>query len=226
MKHISEISSIADAVVKRYIARGIIPTAYGEDICMAMIESFILKKENINKNFNHKSKIETYYTAVLNRMCCEQIRKENKHWINTECINNQITEVKSSNPPDLDLIIKQEVSFLFDILDQMTIDGKRFKVMLFFYYNIPFLKGIIENWATMRSYLAYAVLVRTEKTAKDELYEKMKDAINYVEDIDKKRDAIRMWFTSRVSNLLTSLNKDNRAYHTKETIALLLERKK
>lgn len=226
MKHISEISTIADAVVKRYIARGIIPIAYGDDICMAMIESFLLKKEAINKNFNHKSKIETYYTAVLNRMCCEQIRKEFKHWKNTEPIDNQINETTSANLPDLDLIIKQEVTLLFNILDQMTIDGKRFKVMLFFYYNVPFLKGIIEHWATEKSLFVYDILNRKEKITKDEVYEKMKDAINYVEEMNKKRDAIRMWFTSRVSILLTILNKDNRAYHTKETIALLLERKK
>ncbi len=66
--------------VLRYVSRKAIPSREYEDVEMAVIEKFINQKQQIVTNFEGKAQPSTYCIAIVNRMCCEVIRKEWKHW--------------------------------------------------------------------------------------------------------------------------------------------------
>jgi hypothetical protein len=73
------LNHLINKVVMRHVSRGVIPTREQEDVKTSILEKFLLKQNKIDGSFQGKSKIATYYTAVINRMCAEVIRKEQKH---------------------------------------------------------------------------------------------------------------------------------------------------
>src|SRR6056297_698798 len=119
---------LAEKVVDRYVYSGTIPSREREDVMMSMVENFLNKQDRIVSGFSGKAKITTYCIAVLNRMCCEVIRKQLMHWKSRpeEYIKEDYSSVLSSSEH---LVIEDEVHFLDKIFRMFNED--RVKILIF-----------------------------------------------------------------------------------------------
>ncbi|MGM0497951.1 MAG: hypothetical protein ACQESJ_08540 [Bacteroidota bacterium] len=76
----TELMKYAAKIVCRYIYQGTIPEREEENVKMSIVGDFWEKQDIIAARFSGKAKISTYCIAILNRMCCELIRKNSMDW--------------------------------------------------------------------------------------------------------------------------------------------------
>ncbi|WP_462281063.1 hypothetical protein [Salinivirga cyanobacteriivorans] len=212
-------------VVARYIARGAIPRREQADVETAIIEKFLLKQEQIDSAFQGKAKISTYYIAVINRMCAEVIRKEQKHWysLNEHDDKKILADSTTNFDASKQTLVNEELKRFRATI--MLFNGSSAKVLLFlkFYYDIPITTQEIRNYAESKTAKAQKIIEKRSELSKAELNQKLADLILLVEGKKVGGDAVRMWINKQMDTLLCRLNGQNKSFHNKETIGLMLE---
>ncbi len=221
-----EVSRISEAVVARYIRRSAIPWREREDVKMEIIEKFIDKKEQIVSSFEGKSKFTTYLTAVINRMCCEVIRKEQKHWYafvdDTEHKLHQ-NEYTTSTETAKALLFREEVKRLTNTL--LFFNGHSAKVNLFLklYFNISVKSIDVELYNAEKVHDIMKLLSDIHSVSKTELFEIMARVQELAENKKVGGDAVRMWLNKQIDVVLKRLNNNDICKHNKESLAILFE---
>lgn len=224
-EQLKTVSFIISQVVAKYISRRVIPERERGDVEMAITEKYLLKREKIHQAFEGRSKLTTYYTAVVNRMCCEVIRKEQKHWYAVE--ENEYTYKPESGSAAYDTarltLLKEEMkrfSFALILFNDLLA-----KVILFlkYYFEIPIKDEEIHAYAGLKKDQAAAILGQRSGLAKAEVNEKLAELVLLVEDKKVGGDAIRMWTNKQIDILIARMNGDNQRYHNRETITIMLE---
>ncbi|MDG5799618.1 hypothetical protein QA597_04495 [Marinilabiliaceae bacterium ANBcel2] len=225
---LSTIKSISSKVVGRYVSRGAIPERERGDVEDSIIEKFVLKKEQIDNRFKGKSKRSTYYTAVINRMCCEVIRKEHKHW--HVVTNNSDEEFHHYATVELDsakqTYVNEELKRFNNSI--MLFNGTHSKVLLFlkYYFDIPLQESIITEYAGYNNKEAVLKILGNRKgLSKAAVTERLAKLVLLVENRDIGGDAVRMWINKQINVLLNRMNGNNKRFHNKETIGIMLEMK-
>ena len=221
------ISKISSKVVSRYIARSVIPLREKEDVEMAIIEKFLDKKEKITGAFEGKSKPVTYFTAVINRMCCEIIRKEQKHWYALPDDQQKDNE-KQDNPgliyeSEKGAAINNEVKRLSKAM--LFFNGTSAKINLFlkYYYDIPLKNTDFINYSEENKNFIKDILVDQKVDSKAGKFEKLAKLVNKVENKNIKSDAVRIWLNKQTDILIKRLNHNNASNHNAESLGLLFE---
>jgi len=225
---LKEINRIADSVVSRYVARSAIPYREREDVKMAVLEKFLDKKEQILNAFEGKSKLTTYLIAVINRMCCEVIRKEKKHWYafvddsdgmyaQKECTTVYETSKK--------LLFKEEVQRLSNTMQFFNGSCAKVNLFLKLLFNIPITSKDIELYSPDKADMIKEFFIDVDNSKKTELFEKMAHAQNIVENKNVGGDAVRIWLTKQIQTILQRLNGNEMSSHDKESLAVLFEMK-
>lgn len=223
---ISEIDLLAlsEKVVSRYVAAKTIPLKDKEDVQMAMVEKFLLKQELIKKSFKGDSKVSTYCIAVLNRMCCEVIRSELKHW------KNQLIETEDKSSTSIlktseQLLINDEKALLQKIFILLGNECYKTIVFLAYYYKLfpkefevqQYDKNYIEN-------KLIELLSNNESNTKGEIFNILSKTVNLVEGKEVKHDAVRMWLNKNIDIVIARLNGPfNRTSYDKESLQILFE---
>ncbi|ALO14652.1 hypothetical protein L21SP5_00985 [Salinivirga cyanobacteriivorans] len=212
-------------VVARYIARGAIPRREQADVETAIIEKFLLKQEQIDSAFQGKAKISTYYIAVINRMCAEVIRKEQKHWysLNEHDDKKILADSTTYFDASKQTLVNEELKRFRATI--MLFNGSSAKVLLFLklYYDIPITTQEIRNYAENKTAKAQKIIEMRSELSKAELNQKLADLVLLVEGKKVGGDAVRMWINKQMDTLLCRLNGQNKSFHNKETIGLMLE---
>jgi len=215
---------LSEKVVSRYVYAGTIPLKDKEDVVMSMVEKFLIKHDSIKKAYNGDAKITTYCIAVLNRMCCEVIRKEFKSWRHVsdfEMIHPATSELSSSEK----LIIDDEVKLLGKII--LFFDQEFYKVRLFLacYYQLPLHDDDIQGYDPNNKAGGLIKSIQRENDlSKGNTFEILATIVNQVEGKQIKPDAVRMWLNKVIETLIARLNGPfNRSQYTKETLQLLFE---
>lgn len=216
--------ALCQKVVGRYVARKVIPERDAQDVEMAIMEKFLVKKDKIMQAFNGRSSVRTYFIAILNRMCCEVIRSDSRHWYSVNSVECESDEIQDYNLADTALLIRSEVLHLEKLLKSLPKDSAKTLLMAKYYYNIPVHPLEIESWAPGCFNKVSGILKRDNNTSKGELFVRMALAVNLIENRSIKPDAVRMWFNKQMNCLLDALNGQKSAYHTNETLILLFER--
>jgi DNA-directed RNA polymerase specialized sigma24 family protein len=225
---VQQILELANTVVSGYVRRSIIPKRENEDVKMAIVEKFIIQREKIDKAFEGKSKLSTYYIAIMNRMCCEIVRRENRYWY--AVTENEYTNERSESDSttmnfetEKDLIIKQEEHRLEQVIN--SCHGKKGKLLLFlkFYFDLPISREEIEQYAEHLTEDLTLILKRDQTTAKSEVYNILANAVNLAEHKNIKGDAVRMWMNKHIDLIICELNKCEDTEYTIENIETLLE---
>ncbi len=220
------LKELTEKVVGRYIARSVIPKREQEDVETAIIEKFLLKQDKIDSAFQGKSKRTTYYIAVLNRMCAEIIRKEQKHWY---AVKEMADKYVRQDAPTFSYeaakhtLVKDELKRLKVAL--MLFGSMHAKVLLFlkYWYNIPLGRNDVEDYAGKLVKEAMEMLEGRDDLSKTQIHERLADLLALVEKKDISGDAVRMWLNKQMNMILYRLNGENEHFHTKETIGLMLE---
>ncbi len=213
-------------VVSRYVARNAIPLREKEDVEMAVVEKFLKKRTETLKAFKGNSKLTTYYTAIINRMCCEIIRKEQKNWYiihdghQEEISKSSSTQIFES---EKNILIKEEVKRLANTL--LFFNGTMAKVTLFlkYYFDIPLEDIEIKSYNTCKFNALKSILSQRSSLSKTSMFENMAQAIHIAEQKKIGKDAARMWLNKHIEIILSRMNANGLSSHTKESLAILLE---
>jgi DNA-directed RNA polymerase specialized sigma24 family protein len=224
---VGEITSITKRVVSKYTARRVIPKREMEDVEMAILEKFIKQKEQILKAFEGKAKFSTYCMAIVNRMCCEVIRKESRHWYavhEEELLPGQYEQSTPSIETEKNAVLHSEILRLKQIL--LFFNEESTKVLLFlkYYFDLPIGKSDVFAYCPTREKRLLDIFINPrEGLSKGELFERLAEVVNLVENRKVKGDAVRMWLNKQIEALLIRLNGMGGSRHTKESLALLFE---
>jgi len=220
----NDLLQYAERVVNRFIANKHIPRREKEDVQMAIVEKFLIKRTRIFNSFQGKSKISTYCIAVLNRMCLEIIRKEIKHWNLSEDKYKEIREDKGLDSID-NLIIIDEIRFLKNIIELFYDEKDKIVLFLAYYYQLNINKTIISEYDN--NYINHNLLKLFEypkNITKGLIFENLTKAANIVENRNNKNDATRIWLNKIINSIIIKLNSPfQRANYNKESLEVLFE---
>lgn len=220
----NDLLTLSEKVVLRYVYAKTIPLKEKEDVQMSIIEKFLKKQDIIKKRFKGDSKISTYCIAVLNRMCCEIIRSELKHWKNqlTETEDNTSTSALKTSEQ---LIIKDEKNQLHKIFILLGNECHKTIVFLAFYYRFHAKENEVKQYD--KDYIKnklIELLTIKESSNKGEIFNILSKIVNLVEGKQIKSDAVRMWLNKNIDLVINRLNGPfNRANYDKESLEILFE---
>ncbi len=222
----STIMELVSNVVMRYVSKSCIPKREKEDVEMAILEKILNQQEKINASFQNKSSIKTYYIAIINRMCCEVIRSESRHWysvsdIEVELVANQKSSMIMNG--EMQTIIKSEIKRLHRVM--LFFNGERTKILLFlkYFFIIPIEENEIKNYAKQNFPKVNSLFNQDESLTQSERYQRMAEIINIVEEKEVKGDAVRMWLNKQIEMILKRMNIYNDSNHCKESLKIMME---
>jgi DNA-directed RNA polymerase specialized sigma24 family protein len=221
-----KIIDIAGSVVSRYVFRSVIPAREKDDVVMSMVEKFIRSRAKIEESFEGKAKATTYIVAILNRMCCEVIRRESKHWYSIEEVDaySKIsTSATLAIEAEKSFAISNEVKRFNTALLFFNEDLAKVKVFLKCLFDLPFGDMDIADYAGAKAEQVRILLESVDDGSKGEKFEVLSKVVNFVEGKNVKSDAVRMWLNKQIDAILNRLNRNGISNHNKESLALLLE---
>lgn len=191
---------------------------------MGMVEKFLQKQDNIQNAYHGKAKVTTYCIAVLNKMCCELIRKELKQWKQQSSVFFDNEHITNSHPLKK-LVINDEVKLLYNTL--LLFDNERIKVQLFLAYlfQLSLIKNDLvvydKNYKKNKLDILFSQINLKNKS---EIFKNLTYAVEVAENKFVKHDAVRMWLNKNITRIIVRLNGPfNRANYDKETLQILFE---
>jgi DNA-directed RNA polymerase specialized sigma24 family protein len=224
---IQNIVALCENIVLKYVSRNAIPYREKEDVIMAVTEKFMNQKDKIDNNFKGKSKVSTYYISVLNRMCCEIIRKEQKHWFAVQDLETKDfpgnQEQTQSFDTEKELIIKEELKRLKKILQMYTDEHFKLLIFLNYFYRIPVKAIDIEQYNKEHFPQIRRILTETPSLSKGEIFENLAKVVSISEKKHIGADALRMWLNKAMTGIINRMNINGIYQYNKETLGILLE---
>ncbi len=227
-KAIIDVMQWAKVVVSRYVSKGVIPNREQEDVEMAIVEKFLRQQEKIDQSFKGNSKLSTFYIAVINKMCCEVVRKESRHWYTvSDDIQavDRLGNADSSIESDKKLAISYEIKRLTDVMLFFNGDRAKINLCLKIYFDIDVKEWEIREYKGINNSDIIRVLNRSKEMSKAEKYDFMAEIINNAEQKNTKGDAVRMWLEKKIQTILLRMNNLHESNHDKESLGILLEYK-
>jgi hypothetical protein len=214
----------ADKVVSRYVYQGTVPERDREDVKMSVVERFWEKKERIASAYSGEARISTYCIAVLNRMCCEEIRKNMMHWKSRseDYIQQDRSSVLSSSEQ---LVIKDETRLLDKIIRLLHEEKSKVLVYLaYFFFLKPKETHIEEYFRNCPQNGIVKLLDPGEIQNKSHLFDNLAKVMNACENKSVQADAVRMWLNKTMDKIIEQLNGPfNRAHYDRESLRTLFE---
>lgn len=223
---IDTIKHLVEKVVGRYVSNRAIPVREESDVVMSVVEKFILNRSKIDRAFEGKSKITTYYIAVFNRMCCEVIRKEQKHWYTVSGHDDEVfseTNTPSFSETEKQLFIQEELKRFGFVLQ--TFGGEEAKIYLFvrYYYRLPVTPERVAAYCRNAPEEIYAILIEETGTNQADIFDRLARVVSLAEGKNVKGDAVRMWLHKRLDAMLNRINLNGISHHTRESLQILFE---
>ncbi|WP_462317547.1 sigma-70 RNA polymerase sigma factor region 4 domain-containing protein [Marinilabilia sp.] len=221
-----QLMEIVKKVISRYVAKGSIPGREAPDAEMSVFEKFWNNREKILSAFQGKSQLTTYCIAVANRMCCEFIRKEKKHWNQLHEAMETVAELNNNTnhfETEKNMHFKNEVKRLSNALQFFNGESAKFNLFLKYYLDIPINNEDIKKYHPQNIQSISTLLNQKEPSSKGEKFEQLAEVVNTVEAKNVKSDSVRMWLNSRMTTLLNRLNGNGITSHNHESLTILME---
>ncbi|MCQ2975396.1 MAG: hypothetical protein MJ211_11380 [Bacteroidales bacterium] len=223
---IKMVTTIADIIVKKYIKVGIIESTDYEDTKQTLIEKYYTKKERIESIYDSRSKPETYISAVLYKMLLEILRNKNAKEKHFEDYKQKVLKNDKQHEitPEEKLILENEKKYLNRVI--ATFGNESNKIILFckMFFRIKPTNFDLESYTkkTCNKELETYIQIDGSENDKD-IFEKLCNLCNIVENKDNKPDAIRMYVNKTNAKLINRLNGNNRANYNEESLGLLFD---
>ena len=217
---------IVKKVISRHVAKGSIPKREASDAEMSVFEKFWDNRRKIFNSFEGRSQITTYCIAVANRMCCEFIRKEKKHWNQMHENMETVAELRhntSRYEAEKNILVNQEVKRFSNALHFFNGERSKLKLFLKYYFDVPVKHSDAEDYFQNNPEAVLSLLNQSGKYSKKEKFEMLAELVNRVEEKNIKSDSVRMWLNDRIDTLLRRLNGEGISMHNNESLAILLE---
>ncbi|TVQ16930.1 MAG: hypothetical protein EA361_03370 [Bacteroidetes bacterium] len=223
---IEQIKDLAERVVVKYIASTAIPSREKSDVVMAIVEKFLQNRHKIDKVFEGRSKITTYYIAVFNRMCCEVIRKEQKHWHavkDNEFETHQQEDSTSVFETEKNVVIKDELKRLNCLMQIYNGQGAKINLFARYYFRIPVTPDDIHGYCQHHSDDIFHIVSNVPVNNQADIFNNLAQVISIVEGKQVKGDAVRMWLHKRLDAIVNRINMNGVSNHTRESLKTLME---
>lgn len=220
-----QLMEIVKKVVSRYVSKGSIPKREASDAEMTVFEKFWDNRDKILCAFQGKSQLKTYCIAVANRMCCEFIRKEKKHWNQLHEGMETVAELNNNthhHEAEKVMHFNNEIKRLSNAMHLFNGEAAKFKLFLKYYLEIPFNEKDVKAYCN-KPELVFSKLRQDDNLSKAEKFEHLAEIVNLVEEKSVKSDSVRMWLNSRMNTLITRLNGQGISSHNNETLTVLME---
>lgn len=216
---------MAHKVVMRYVQRRAIPEKESQDVEMAMVEKFLKQKQRIVQAFEGKSAPETYGIAILNRMCCEVIRQEQKHWYHLDAdeVLGKLEQAEPSFTSISPMMFQFEINRLKQVMETAIRHPEKLRALLAVYFELQHADRWLADYAGSQAKAATALLTEHSSSSKSVRYELLGRIISLVEQRKMKADAARMYLYKEMDRLIELLNKNEQSNHSRETLRLLFE---
>ena len=219
----NELIEIAKRVVARYMYKGAIPKRDAEDTQMSIVEKFYNQQIKIKASFKGDCKINTYCIAILNRMCCEIIRKDFKTW---QQVQNNETPIElgrsETYTSEKKAVINSEIKRLKYILNFFGDDRYKLILCIKLIYNLFIDNNDIKNIGVTDVNKYMIILKEAENKLLADKYNVLASLFNEIEDKKNKGDSIRMWMNKNTDKIIYLLNENNSNYD-KKSIVILFE---
>lgn len=193
--NVEQVTELARKVTGRYVARGVIPPRDSEDVTSAVLEKYLMKQDQILQSFAGNTSLTNYLTAVFNRMCCEVIRSESRHWYavgdNEDCLSN---DDKGCHQTEIETFITSEVALLFRLIKSAGVEGAKLLLLVRYFYQMVISSEDVYYWTGSYEAGILNQLQSGRYTTKGDRYTVMADVVNSVEKKKVSPDAVRMWF--------------------------------
>lgn len=205
--------------------RRAIPYREKDDVKQEIIRKYLDKKEQIANSFKGDANYETYYTAVLYRMCCEIIRSGQRSWdhvSNREEVSYYLKD--SLRNTETDIIIKNEKDFLLRILEMF--DDETAKLILFLkcLFGMHIGQSDLEEYTDEYQELGLQDLLMKNFTSKQEVFSALAMTQKRVENNNAKPDAVRMWLHKRMDQIIVRLNGTHQqSFYDRQSLQVLFE---
>lgn len=219
-----ELLDYAGIIVSKYVKSGTIHHKDRDDVIMGIVERFLKKQKVIEKGYSGKAKKSTYCFAVLNKMCCEEIRKELKHWKQSLEETVEVGNTSSLSASEK-LLIKDEAAFLHKILLMFDDEYSKLKLFMAYFYQLLVKTSDIEAYDEhFKEHQLNEIFKKNNLTNKGEIFENLCTVVNRAENKSIKADSVRMWLNKTRDTIINRLNGPyNRAKYTAETLQTLFE---
>ena len=221
-----QLMEIVQKVVSRYVAKGSIPKREASDAEMSVFEKFWDSREKILSAFQGRSQLTTYCIAVANRMCCEFIRKEKKHWNQLHEATETIAELNNNTnefEAEKEVHFKNEVKRLANAFQFFNGESAKFKLFLKYYLEVPLEETDFIAYCSKQQTSVQSLLNQDSDTSKGEKFEQLAKVVNLVEEKNVKSDSVRMWLNNRMSMLLNRMNGNGITSHNHDSLTVLME---
>jgi len=212
-------------IVRKYRRLGYVPNRETEDLIQETNRRLLERIPRIQKQYNGKSRLRTYFSVIIRNICLEEVRKRQR--------------LEEPKPPDyhkLDqavdpgdaFLIKQEYERYEKVLRLLFKDKARFVVMLRYLLDLNLSeKLILELFPLIQKDSIGQILTRlsiAEEITKKAKFERLSKVLAILEDQTTSPESLRKWFASRSKEFLNLMNGDPpRSAYTLETMQLLIE---
>ncbi len=220
-----ELVTLSKKVVARYVANHSVPQRDKEDVAMTIVSNFLAAEEKISNSFKGQSKTTTYCIAIINRMCCEIIRKDYKQWKQVQQTENFITDNEGTNAfeSSKSAIIKSEIHRFNQILEFFNDEQYKIIVSLKYILNIPFTQSEVSDYAGPDNSVVFEQLDNSKDEALATRYQILAEIVNKTEGRSVKGDAIRMWLNKSIDTIIRRMNASGSSNYNREALGILLE---
>jgi len=226
---LGEIKELVEKVVLRYVNGSLVPFREKEDVVMSILEKFLNCRQKIDESFEGKSKISTYYIAIFNRMCCEVIRKEQKHWYAVNDHEHELnpeTRFCSLGDTEKGVAIQDELRRFGIAMKIFNGQGAKINLFAKYYFNIPITDYDINSYCEKFPEEIVRLIGDRPPKNKAEVFGNLAKLVFLAEGKQVKGDAVRMWLNKKLDALLCRINMNGISSHTRETLQILMEIRK
>lgn len=214
------------AIVNKYTRLGFVADRESPDLVQDVNQKLLERIGRIQKQFNGKSLLRTYFSVIVRNICREEFRR-----------NPKVEEPKPPEYHRLDkadanvdaIIIRQEYNRLDRVLKLFFGDKPRFIIMLRFILNLEithehiqecfpdFHLGDVDDLVKNMNY--------SQELTKKESYEILSETLQMLEGQYTSPDSLRKWYVSRSRDCLDRMNgHPPRSRYTIEAIQILIEK--
>lgn len=221
------LNKITSILVKRFISTGSISPDDYDDVVQNLRARYLTKKAHIESLYKGDAQPQTYMTSVLRMMLLEELRSMQKTRIVTETMDAegyQLEKPDRALSPEQKAIIENEKQHLRRVLMTMGKDRAKILLGLKMQYRI---KVTDDDWT---QYLngrepngADKFLDFGESEHNKDINARLCQITNLVEGASNKPDAIRIWLSGKLDQIVKRMNASGKSRYDSETLGILLE---
>lgn len=221
------LNKITSILVKRFISAGSISPDDYDDVTQNLRTRYLAKKSHIESLYKGDAQPQTYMTSVLRMMLLEELRNMQKSRLETETMDAEgyrLEKPDRSLSPEQKAIIDNEKQHLARVLMTMGKDRAKIIMGLKMQYRIrvtdddwaQYLNGREANGA--EQYLDFG-----DSEHNKDINARLCKITNLVEGAENKPDAIRIWLSSKLEQIIKRMNATGRSKYDSETLGILME---